>query len=500
MRKLYSRRVAFAGLVAATSVMLAAPAEAQFRDFFSPFGGNSQSNSGGGFNPFGQRPAAPQVYESVRAPLPRKVETPPTSTVVVIGDTLADWLGYGLEVAFADTPEVGIVRKIKYYSGLVRYEAAHGEVQDWSQAINELLAQEKPSAIVVTLGVNDRLPLREPLPLPKTSPNSPQGRAGVAQPPAPPVVPAAEQTDSEQQAAGAAPAPPRRPGAYYEFHSDDWARLYNKRIDEMIAALKAKGVPVLWVGLPAIRGARSTTDMSYLDELYRPRAEKAGIAYVDIWDGFVDDKGQFAVQGPDFEGQTRRLRTYDGVNFTKSGAEKLARYVEHELRRVLTTHVAPVALPGPDEQSKGNAAGARPAVGPVVPLTATATSEGGDLLGAASRAAPANSDPVATRVLSHGDALAAPSGRADDFSWPRADASVNVPDTTPEPVVVVPPAPAASPAKSGKGEGAKSEEKKSSQGKPQATPNGTPARPGQPRAALDSAAPRTPSPLAPSRD
>jgi hypothetical protein len=27
--------------------------------------------------------------------------------------------------------------------------------------------------------------------------------------------------------------------------------------------------------------------------------------------------------GPDFEGQTRRLRTYDGVNFTKAGAEKL---------------------------------------------------------------------------------------------------------------------------------------------------------------------------------
>ena len=75
----------------------------------------------------------------------------------------------------------------------------------------------------------------------------------------------------------------------------------------MIAALKTKGVPIVWVGLPAIRGTKSTSDMSYLDELYRARAEKAGITYVDIWDGFVDEQGRYAQQGPDFEGQTRRL-------------------------------------------------------------------------------------------------------------------------------------------------------------------------------------------------
>ena len=101
--------------------------------------------------------------------------------------------------------------------------------------------------------------------------------------------------------------------------------------------------------------------MSYLDELYRARAEKAGIVYVDIWDGFVDENGRYAVQGPDFEGQIRRLRTGDGVNFTKAGAVKLAHYVEHELRRVLSSHIVPVALPGPEEQApRRSAVGARP--------------------------------------------------------------------------------------------------------------------------------------------
>ena len=88
---------------------------------------------------------------------------------------------------------------------------------------------------------------------------------------------------------------------------------------------------------------------------------------------FLDVSVRFdhAQEGPDFEGQTRRLRTYDGVYFTKAGAEKLGHYVEHDLRRVLTRHVLPVALPGPEERSPAKDAGVgRPAIGPVVPLSA----------------------------------------------------------------------------------------------------------------------------------
>ena len=50
------------------------------RDFFSPFFGDRYN-----------RPAPAVDYS--KAPPPRKLETPPTSTVLVIGDSLADWLG-----------------------------------------------------------------------------------------------------------------------------------------------------------------------------------------------------------------------------------------------------------------------------------------------------------------------------------------------------------------------------------------------------------------------
>ena len=71
--------------------------------------------------------------------------------------------------------------------------------------------------------------------------------------------------------------------------------------------------------------------MLFLDALYRDGAGKAGITYVDVWDGFVDEAGRFLQKGPDFEGQIRQLRTDDGVFFTKPGARKLAHYVEREI-------------------------------------------------------------------------------------------------------------------------------------------------------------------------
>jgi hypothetical protein len=399
--------------------------QSPYHDFFSPFSGDRHN-----------RPAPAVDYS--KAPLPRKLETRATSTVVVIGDSMADWLGYGLDEKYADHPEIGVERKIRATSGLVRYDAKN-ETLDWAQAAKEALSNEKPNAIVVMLGLNDRLPLREKaLAQPKRN-GEPAQRANQS----------AGQASQEPADAEAPPQTARQtesqhplPGGPYDFHTDQWAALYVKRIDAMIAALKSKGVPVIWVGLPAIRGTKATSDMSYLDELYRERAERAGIIYVDIWDGFVDEEGRYAVQGPDFEGQTRRLRTADGVYFTKAGAVKIASYVDRELRRVMPSSVAPVALPGSETTPKSGPASARPDVGPVLPLTASGGNHGGDLLGAGDHPTQTTPDPIAAKILSRGETLAAPAGRADNFSWPRpgSDASAR-PEVSREPVAAAPDTP-----------------------------------------------------------
>ena len=400
------------------------------RDFFFPFSGF-------------MRP--PPVVDSTKAPASRKLEAPPTTTVIVIGDSMADWLGYGLDELYADQPEIGVERKIRTASGLIRYEAKN-ETLDWPQAIKDALANDKPNAIVVMLGLNDRLPLRDKTPPPANPKRSneppPTANQAANQAPAqPPQDKTAAPVDSEAPPQAAAQPDTQRPvpGGSYEFHTDPWATLYAKRIDDMIAMLKSKGAPIVWVGLPAIRGTKSTSDLAYLDELYRERAEKAGIVYVDIWDGFVDDQGRYAVQGPDFEGQIRRLRSSDGVHFTKAGAVKLASYVDRELRRVMSTHLAPVALPAPEAAPKSGTLGARPDVGPVLPLSANAAESGGDLVGAGSRTAAPIADPTAAKVLDRGDPLPAPTGRADDFSWPRPGPSASAaPEIAPQPAVLTP--------------------------------------------------------------
>ena len=400
-----------------------------------------------------QEPRREAPVDSSRAPPAHKRETPATTNVLVLGDSMADWLGYGLEDAFSETPEIGVIRKPRANRGLIKTEGRDG--YDAVAAVREALASEKPDYIVMMIGLADRQSIRaQPRPAAQANPAAKQAPAPArppqqtATPAEPPQASPPPPTDAEaggEDPAIIAPAPEPAAGATtYPFRSDKWAELYAKRIDETIAALKSKGVPVLWVGLPAIRGTRSTADMVYLNDLYRDRAGKAGIVYVDIWDGFVDESGNYVNQGPDFEGQTRRLRAGDGVHFTKAGARKLAHYVEREIRRVMLARGAPVAMPVPTEKEAPPAPGkpgssARPVAGPVVPLTGPAAAGSEGLLGGGPARA-TSADPVASRVLVKGEPVSAPEGRADNFAWPRPD---SLPAST---SLTEPPEPAAAPA------------------------------------------------------
>lgn len=390
-----------------------------------------------------ERPQPPADYSRAPAAAARKPDQAPSKTIVVLGDSMADWLAYGLEEAFHETPEVGVLRKHRTGSGLIRAET-RTESHDWVQAARDILNADRADFIVMMIGLGDRQQIRErPEPRrPPAQPGTPQaGQGQQARPGAQAQQQGAAQP--QQQGQDEASAQPRgeessdspssvgpeatRTGATvtHEFRSERWTELYGKRIDDLIAVLKAKGVPVYWVGLPAVRGTRSTADVVFLNELFRTRAERAGITYIDVWDGFVDDGGSFSVQGPDVEGQTRRLRTADGVHFTKAGARKLAHYVEREIQRALVAQPVLVSLPtqAPEEPQPPLAPGGRlvpgrPPAGPIVYLTG-APKGGEELLGGNTRMPAA--DQTATRVLVRGEAITAPAGRADDFAWPRRE-------------------------------------------------------------------------------
>ena len=413
------------------------------------YGGDRQWGYGG--YPQRERSSSPRQRErprEVQRERPRDVEkeqppdyshAPPatprkdaTVKVVVMGDANADWLAFGLEDAFSEKPEIGIVRKHRTDSGLISYDARRDS--EWPQVAREIITAEKPNFVVMMIGNNDRQSIREKAPPPAAANAQPI----QPPPPVPPSRPDLERQPVAQQHPQLAPAQARQADyGPWEFQSDKWESAYIKRIDAIIAALKSAGVPVIWVGLPSQRGANASAESAYLNELYRSEAEKAGIVYVDVWDGFVDEDGKFSPKGPDYLGQTRRLRTSDGVYFTKFGARKLAHYVEREIERSLSSQRVPVALPVPAEPEqrgrRGKPGGSvRPMAGPVVPLTGANVGSEQVLLGGP------GASPGATLGLSAVEGVAAPSGRADDFVWPRGVVNVEqaateaaAPDTAP---------------------------------------------------------------------
>jgi uncharacterized protein len=222
----------------------------------------------------------------------------------------------------------------------------------------------------------------------------------------------AEGTDSK--------AEPRTPQSV-PFHSDEWSALYAARVSEVVSALKSKGVPVFWVGLPPMRNVRDA-DIEVLNDIYEARAEKAGARFVEVWDSFVDDSGDYTVRGPDVNGQTRRLRASDGTYFTKAGARKLAWHLEKELKPIMAAHPQ-IAIPAP-EPSAGTSAdkrASRPVAGPVVPLdTFAKPSKVEQLVGGGAR----NSSPrpEARRTPNNRERAPGDIRRADDFTWPRQQA------------------------------------------------------------------------------
>ena len=457
--RLFTDRGPLIAMAVALLLGVAGPASAQFFNF--GFGGppqrppppprnNGGFGGGGGwfgsdvFTPFRQPAPRRVVREDYsRAPPPEKRENVAARNVLVLGDAMADWLAYGLEDTYADRPDIGVIRKYKTVSGLIKYQP-RGEPADWAAAAKGILANEKPDAIVVMLGLNDRTSLREPA-AEKSADKKAEKKDARAKPEtkpadaakpdgATPAKPDEKAVDSElspEDDADNSDAPPaiapeksaRSPNGIYEFREERWVELYSKKIEEMINVLKSKGVPVIWVGLPAVRGPKATSDMLFLDSLYREAAAKAGITYVDVWDGFVDEAGRFLQQGPDFEGQNRRLRSYDGVYFTQAGARKLAHYAEREITRLLAARSAPIALPTepatPDANAQPGQPAPRPLAGPILPLVASSVGTDQLLGGPGSR--PAAVDALAARTLVKGDPLAPPAGRADDFSWPRRE-------------------------------------------------------------------------------
>ena len=329
--------------------------------------------------------ARPDV-EQAQDNTPPKPKTPPKNATVfvdVFGDSLGQMLAGGLDDALADRAEVGVIHRAKGSTGLV-----NTSYYDWQKTIDGLLASKDPKdkidVAVMMIGVNDRQPIVQ------------DGKT-------------------------------LKPG------TDEWRAVYAKRVAAIDEAFAKKKVPLVWVGVPITKDDDFADDMAALNDIYRDAAAKTGATYVDTWEPFSDDNGDFAAYGPDINGQTMRLRSSDGIHFTKAGARKLAHFVEAHVRRDLdgkaplpelptaeapaTDTKAPGAKTGAKE-ANGKAAGpvVKPEAGPIRNLGELPAAKDGELAQVPKAAARKSTDP-ADYSLAKGETGNAPYGRADNFRW-----------------------------------------------------------------------------------
>lgn len=304
-----------------------------------------------------QAPPEPEgvVYGSADAAVQGK-RAAPSQFVLVIGDRLAAQLAQGLADSYVpERARIAIVENTVDESGYLPTPV------DWIARVPDAVAAARPSVTVVALGSDDLQPIKD--------------------------------GDSSVQPL-----------------TERWIELYGKRVDDVLAAVRDKAGRVIVVGVAPVANGALSDDYARLNEVLRTRAARAGLAFANVWDGFVDEDGKFLANGPAVDGQRRRLRLSDGVRFTRAGGRKLAFFVQKDINRMLEEPGKGPAAPdatAPSGERAVSLAGAPAKAPEPVPVSASAK--------------------AASRVLRDGVAPPPLRGRADDFTWPPPGGEANAP-------------------------------------------------------------------------
>lgn len=309
-------------------------------------------------------PGAPTPAAPPPEPAIEKLEN--ARVVLVVGDFLAGGLAEGLDGAYAKSPGVRIVDRTNGSSGFVR-----DDFYDWNEEIGPILEEAQPAVVVVMIGSNDRQQLTV----------GGQGERPLTEP---------------------------------------WLEEYTRRVTAFAEKIEEADIPIVWTGLPPFRSSSMSSDMLAFNDIHKSAAEAAEGSFVDIWEGFVNEDGEFITRGPDMNGQPAQLRNRDGINLTRAGRRKIAFYVEKPLNKLLGDAAAPdieqtdienLPQPGLVLQEPADRNRTSP-----ISLAGPDPDAGGELLGGSSASAPEDT--------TRGQFPASKPGRADDFSFGR--------DETPE--------------------------------------------------------------------
>jgi lysophospholipase L1-like esterase len=220
---------------------------------------------GGGHGPDGDG-EQPEIGP-VRNPTPNN-----PLRVAVVGDSLSQGLGVGVEQAF-NANVTRVLSLGKQSTGLSRQDYFN-----WPRAMREIETGFRPDIVFIMLGTND-------------------GQAQISS-----------------------------DGASIPVGSTAWVAAYRERAAAFLREATSQGTRVVWVGLPIVRDKGRWNFYRRVNDIYEQVAASDPLAtYVDTWDPLEARDGGYTAFLRNERGVVQEMRSADGMHFTPTGYSYLAR-------------------------------------------------------------------------------------------------------------------------------------------------------------------------------
>ena len=328
----------------------------------------------------------PLFGSNVTAAEPQDTGDPQDDTVriLVIGDALGGGLGAGLTRVAELEDAFNVTVRFNEESGIAR-----PELYDWSESLPKILKGKSYDAAVVLLGANDRQMIRSNV-------------------------------------------------LRFAFNTPGWITAYKAQTDRILDALDGAGLKVYWVSIPPMADPEYEAAMQVILGIQKERVEAKGAVFVDIRPAFLNSDGTYTDLGPDDTGAVRKLRARDGVSFFKQGNNRMGQLVLGAIKRggtqkrpdpsqprIAKTAVPPATIVSePDKPLFGQRGpeGLEISFRPEdfdAAAVALLVEQGAFGTGLAALQAIAQPGSAAEKLFVAGETVAAPAGRADDFTLPE---------------------------------------------------------------------------------
>lgn len=211
-------------------------------------------------------------------------------TVLEIGDSLGNDLGWGMARQLGHDHAIRLVQADKSSSGLLT-----PWFYDWAVKEKVLLAQYKPQLVIITFGANDEQNLRD------------------------------------------------ASGNVLAFGSAPWVTAYTGIVTKMASAATKSGAYVLWIGMPIMQPNGYRQGMVLINSVFAKVATTVpGMTFLPTWDLFANAKGQF-VDAERVNNIPSLLREADGIHFSYVGENVFSTFVTRSIGDVYHVQITPEA-------------------------------------------------------------------------------------------------------------------------------------------------------------